>query len=195
MNDSIEELRKLNVREFYSPVSKFMHNTMMYVTRPLLKTAITPNQITITWILMQMAGSLLMIFGTYTFNVLGVVLFVSAALLDYVDGQIARIKKLSTYKGVFLEELGIYLGSPIFFICFSIGVARFSGDWRYFLLGIISALCILYSKLAVVHPQDYPPEFREKMVKLNQSLSTRSQKKIIYFFLLFRRSQPLNFLL
>ena len=193
---SMDELRKLNDRVFYSPLSRFMHNSMLYVTRPLLKTNITPNQITLFWILMQLTGSFLMIKGTYLFNVIGVLLYVGAALLDYVDGQIARIKKISTYQGLFLEDLGIYFGSPVFMLCLSIGVAHSFHDYRYLLLGIISALAILYSKLAITNPAAYPPAFRENILKLHEHLSSRSlSNKIVYLFMIFRRSQPLNFLL
>ncbi len=193
---SMAELRKLNDRVFYSSLSRFMHNTMLYVTRPLLKTSITPNHITVFWIMMQLAGSFLMIYGTYRSNVIGVLLYVGAALLDYVDGQIARIKKISTYQGLFLEDLGIYFGSPIFMLCFSIGVAHSTADYRYLLLGIISALAILYSKLAITNPVAYPPAFRENILKLHEHLSSRSRSnKLVYLFMIFRRSQPLNFLL
>ncbi|MBI2668820.1 CDP-alcohol phosphatidyltransferase family protein [Candidatus Woesearchaeota archaeon] len=196
MDLSLEEVRQRNEREFYSPVSKFMHNTMAHLTRLFLKTNITPNQITTFWIFMQLAGSILMVFGDYALNAVGVVLFVGAALLDYVDGQIARIKKIRTYKGIFLEELGIYLGSPLFFLGLSIGVASQYHDIRYFYLGVISLACILYSKLAIANPASYPEDFREQVLSLNKSLGTRVKgKKIIYLFLFFRRSQPLNFML
>lgn len=196
MNYSMEELRKLNNRDFYSPVSKFMHNTLLYVTRPLLRTSITPNQITVFWITLQLVGSALMLKGDYWSNVLGVLLYVGAALFDYVDGQIARIKKISTYQGIFLEDLGIYFGTPIFMLCFSIGVSQSFHDYRYVVLGVVSALSVLYSKLAITNPYSYPSPFREKIVQLHGHLSSRSKtNKIVYLFFFFRRSQPFNFLL
>lgn len=196
MNNSIDELRAKNEREFYSPFSRFMHDTLLYVTRPLLKTSITPNQITVFWISLQLLGSFLMTWGEYRFNVLGVSLYVGAALFDYVDGQIARIKNQKSYLGLFLEELGIYLGSPIFFLCFSIGLTRMYQDPIYFSWGVISALAALYAKLAVVNPLSYPAERQEKILQLQRRLSTRAKgNKVIYLFYLFRRSQPLNFLL
>ena len=172
-----------------------MHNLMLYITKPLLKTNITPNQITIFWLILQFIGSCFMLIGTYKYNVVGILLFTLAMLFDYVDGQIARIKKISTYKGIFLEELGIYFGSPIFFLFFSIGIAKASGNLSYILLGIISCLSILYSKLAVVNPLSYSKEKREKLLELKQKLTTRTKNKYLAFLtLLFRRSNPFNLL-
>ena len=113
---------------------------------PLLKTNLTPNQITVFWIFLQLLAAGLMLFGAYSLNVVGVLLYTFAMLLDYIDGQIARIKKMHSFTGIFLEEIGIYTGSPLFILCLSFGVARSFGDIRYFFLGVIAALCFLYGK-------------------------------------------------
>ena len=192
---TMEELRELCKKEYYSKIQRWMHYLMLYVTRPLLRTNITPNQITAFWLILQLIGSGMMIFGVYWMNVLGVVLYTIAMLVDYVDGQIARIKKISTYKGIYLEELGIYFGSPIFFLCLSIGVARWTGDYRYFLLGVTSALAILFSKLVQINPLSYSIEKREILLALRKSVSTRPKNKHIgYLAFLIRRSNPLNLL-
>ncbi len=192
---SMERLRELCKKEYYNPIQKWMHHTMLYVTRPLLKTNITPNQITTFWLILQLIGSGLMIFGFYWTNILGVMLYTIAMLLDYVDGQIARIKKISTYKGIYLEELGIYFGSPVFFLCLSVGVSRVSGDPRYLLLGVISAICILYSKLVQINPLLYSIDKREVLVQLRKKASTRPTNKYVgYAVFLIRRSNPLNLL-
>ena len=170
---------------------------MLYVTRPLLKTNITPNQITTFWVILQIFASLMMVVGHYWFSVAGILIYTFAMLLDYVDGQIARIKKISTYKGIFLEEMGVYFGNPIFFLCLGIGTARAFSDYRYFLLGVVSCVAQLYSKLAVVNPDSYKkPEFHEKIIEIKSGLTLRSKKrtKLGWVFFLFRRSQPLNFL-
>jgi len=196
MNYSMAELRELCKKQYYSKVQKWMHYLMLYVTRPLLRTNITPDQITAFWLILQLFGSGFMVFGVYWMNVVGVVLYTVAMLLDYVDGQIARIKKISTYKGIYLEELGIYFGSPVFFLCLSIGVGRSSGDLRYLILGVVSALCILYSKLVQVNPLSYSPDKRAVLIQLRQSVSTRPANKYLgYGAFAIRRSNPLNLLL
>ena len=195
MDYTMEQLRELCKKEYYSIIQKWMHYLMLYVTEPLLKTAITPNQITGFWLILQLIGSGLMVWGIYWMNVLGVLLYTIAMLLDYVDGQIARIKKISTYKGIYLEELGIYFGSSVFFLCLSIGVSRAYGDPRYLILGVLSALCILYSKLVQINPLSYGADKREVLMPLRKKSSTRPTNKYLgYTVFTIRRSNPFNLL-
>ena len=196
-NISQAELRQLCEKEYYSKSQQRMHYLMLYATRPLLKTNITPNQISTFWVILQLVASTFMVVGSYWGNIIGILLYTLAMLLDYVDGQIARIKKISTYKGIFLEELGLYFGNPIFFLCLGIGTARAFGNYWYFILGVISCIAQLYSKLAVVNPDSYKKtEFREKILEIKSTLTMRStkRKRLDWVFFLFRRSQPLNFL-
>jgi len=192
---TMPELRELCKKEYYSRFQQKMHSIMLYVTRPLLSTNITPNQITIFWVLLQIVASGLLLFGVYWINVVAVLLYIFAMLLDYVDGQIARIKKIKTYKGIFLEELGIYFGNPLFFLCLGIGLYRSTHLLWYPILGGLAAIFQLYSKLAVVHADAYKdPVFRENIEKMKQKLTLRSaeKKKTDLIFFIFRRSQPFN---
>ena len=192
---SMKELRELNRKEYYSKFQEKMHVLMLYVTWPLLKTTITPNQITVFWIILQIIAAAFMMFGVYYLNVIGVLLYTFAMLLDYVDGQIARVKKKHSFKGIFLEEIGIYTGSPLFILGLSWGVTHSTGDLRYFLLGITASLCFLYSKLLVVNPLSYSEEKRAKLLEVGRLVTTRSKnKKLAWLAFLFRRSQPLNVL-
>tara|TARA_Y100000310_G_scaffold345402_1_gene464517 strand:+ start:25446 stop:26168 length:723 start_codon:yes stop_codon:yes gene_type:complete len=197
MKDKYQEPECLSKIGYYCKVQKAIHrNLFRYVTRHLLKTNISPNQITIMWILFQTAGALLMVFGIYKYSVIGLILYTIATLLDHVDGQIARIKKQYSYKGVFLEELGLYFGSPMFFLCFSIGIFRASGEPLYFIMGLVSSFCFLYAKLAKVNPAEYGEAMRDKILSVKGKLTMRRKKNCIFSWvhLLTRRSQPLNLL-
>ncbi|MFH1642893.1 MAG: CDP-alcohol phosphatidyltransferase family protein [Nanoarchaeota archaeon] len=194
MNLSMKELRKRNNKDYYSLLSKTMHYLMLYVTKPLLRTNITPNQISVFWIILQLIASYLLIFGTYSLNLVGISLYTIAALFDYVDGQIARIKKISTYKGYYLEDLGIYFGQPIFLLCLGIGTARAFNNPIFFYMGVTSTIAILYRKLAV-RPENYPEEKKKKILKILFNLGSRVKKsKMTNIYLIFRRSNPLNLL-
>lgn len=181
---SIEELKELSKKDYYCPIQKFYHYNLLYITRLLLPTKITPNQITITWVTIQILASLLMMTGKYSYMIIGVVIFNFIVYLDYIDGQLARIKKQYSHIGLFLEDLGLYFGSPIFFLCFSIGLSIKNNNFIYLIFGIISTITFLYSKLIIINPL------------LKKSLSMRNKNsKYSFIFLLFRRGQPFNFLL
>jgi phosphatidylglycerophosphate synthase len=192
---SMEELRERCKKNYYIGFQRRMHHGMLYLTRPLLKTNIRPNQITVFWLMIQFTAAVLMIFGTYKLNVIGILLYTLAGTLDYIDGQIARIKGISTFKGIWMEEMGNYFGSALFFLGLSIGTARAYGEPLYFVLGVISAIAILYSMLCVVNPMTFPEDKREILLKIRRKASSRSKNKIVaYFMLIFRRSNLFNLL-
>src|SRR3989344_712678 len=194
-SESMRKLREQCSKDYYDNNARRLHYALLYITQYILKTNITPDQITIFWLFLQLVAAGFMLVGTYSFNVLGIVLYTIAGFLDAIDGQVARIKKKSSYKGIFLEWLGVCFGSPIFFICLSIGVALKYNNILYVALGVISALALLYSKLAVINPEDYKPEFREKILSLRNNLSMRNKKKrFAFIYLLTRRSNPFNLL-
>ena len=192
---SMEELRKLCKKEYYLGFQIKMHHLMLYITKPLLRTNITPNQITMVWLGLEILAAFLLTFGLYKLNLIAILLYTLAGLLDYIDGQKARIKKISTYKGIWLEDMGNYFGSPLFFLGLSIGLTRVYGDSFYFILGAISAICFLYSKLCIINPSAYGRDKRTTLMKVRKKASTRPKKKwLAYSALIFRRSNQLNFL-
>src|SRR3990167_6125638 len=195
ISQSMQELREKCSKDYYDNNARRLHYALLYITQYILKTNITPNQITIFWLFLQLVAAGFMLVGTYSFNIIGILLYTFAGFLDAIDGQVARIKKKSSYKGIFLEWLGVCFGSPPFFIAFSIGIARTYHNPWYVVLGFISALALLYSKVAIINPLDYKPEMREKIISLRDNLSMRNKKrKFAWIYLILRRSNPFNLL-
>src|SRR3989344_3998413 len=195
VSTSMQKLRKKCRKDYYDKHAQRLHYALLYITQYILKTNITPNQITIFWLFLQLVAAGFMLVGTYSFNIIGILLYTIAGFLDAIDGQVARIKKKSSYKGIFLEWLGVCFGSPPFFIAFSIGIARTYHNYWYILFGLISAFALLYSKVVTINPLDYKPEMREKILALRNNLSMRNKKKkfaLLYLWL--RRSNPFNLL-
>ena len=191
----MQELREKCSKDYYDNNARRLHYALLYVTQYFLKTDITPNQITVFWLFLQLIAAGFMLFGTYSFNVIGILLYTLAGFLDAIDGQIARIKKMSSYKGIFLEWLGVCFGSPPFFIAFSIGIARVYNNPWYIVFGLISAFALLYSKIIAINPLDYKLEMRENVLALRNNLSMRNKnKRFSFLYLLTRRSNPFNLL-
>ena len=103
----------------------------------LLKTPITPNQITLF-----RTGILLLTFPLFwSLNLflyfIGVLLFQFSEMLDSVDGDLARKKGLQSARGVWLEIFLDSLFTPVWGgigLLFA-GIAyKATGDWRFFLL-------------------------------------------------------------
>ena len=80
---------------------KFAHR----VAQLLVKTRITPNQITIFRFFV--AAPLTLYFfsrGTYLYNLIGLGVYVSLAILDWVDGELARMTNQSSVLGKWLDD-------------------------------------------------------------------------------------------
>ena len=60
-----------------------------------LKTKLTPNQVTIVSGIFGLIGSFLILYGDYYLNIVSGVFIQIFAILDLVDGDIARHKKCS----------------------------------------------------------------------------------------------------
>ncbi len=191
---TIEELARKSPKPCWSKVNYMWHYLGLYVARPLLTTSITPNQITVFWIFLQLIASGLML-GGYGYRVAGIlILNIFVNLLDYTDGNVARIKNLKTFLGEYLDRLGLYTGMPLFLLVLGIGMYMRQNDPISFYMGIICCVALLYDKLFNVNPAWYPAEKVAdlKQVYLKSSLANKNWYS--YMSEVFRKTQPFNLL-
>lgn len=76
------------------------------IVKKLAKTRITPNQITILSLLLGLISGLLFAFGYQKCLIIGAILLHFSILLDYVDGGLAREKKMVSAFGWWLDTFG-----------------------------------------------------------------------------------------
>lgn len=69
----------------------------------LLKTNITPNQVTYFEMITFLTSMVLVGTGEYIYMIIGAGLGISCVILDYIDGTLARAKSLSSTFGGFLD--------------------------------------------------------------------------------------------
>ncbi len=85
----------------------------IYLNRPistrlsarLVATGITPNQITVISFLMSLVGAGFLAAGQYAFGFVGGLLVQSASIIDGCDGEIARLKHMSSARGAWLDTV------------------------------------------------------------------------------------------
>lgn len=140
---------RLNVWLYYvvRPVS-------IVVTRPLLRTRITPTAVTALSMISTLLGFFLVSFGnSLIIRVFGWLGFFLWAILDCVDGNIARCKDQCSKRGELWDAAGGYLALSLIF--FSGGIAGFyeesfisfwAPEWNI-ILGGMTALLSLYPRL------------------------------------------------
>ena len=86
-------------------------------TSIFMKMNVTPNQVTVLRLLLLIPlSTYLFTLNNYFGNIIALVLFHLFILLDYVDGKIARIRKMSTKIGEILDIIVDYLGHILIII-------------------------------------------------------------------------------
>lgn len=123
-------------------------------TKPLLSTKITPCQVTGLSMITTIVGFVLVAFGSsLPLKVIGWVGFFLWAILDCIDGNIARCKSLTGPRGELWDATGGYLAlSLIFFsagICayYDNNIIEYAGHEIYLILGSATSLLSIFPRL------------------------------------------------
>ena len=142
------------------------------LTLPLLKTKIKPNTITVFSIISLLCGFVLVVIPyPFYLKYIGWGLFFIWNILDGVDGNLARAKKMYSMKGDLLDTLGGYLALVLTYL--AIGICAYSetplvsifDKFIYLILGGFAAIFSIFHRL-MFHKKNstYPDEKSEKKV-------------------------------
>ena len=93
----------------------------------LVKTFLTPNQITILGLFIGLASGILFAQGNYWNTLIGGVLLFITAILDCCDGDVARLKFMESDFGKNLDTACDNIINIFIFIGIMLGVARYDG--------------------------------------------------------------------
>jgi len=88
------------------PVYVLTRRITIYLTWLLLHTGLMPNQVTALTVLLGVLGSVLLALPGGGWALAGALAFLAHHLMDKVDGDIARFRKVYSIVGVYLDELG-----------------------------------------------------------------------------------------
>lgn len=123
----------------------YMRRISLRLTRQLVRTPVTPDQLTWTMVVCGVAaGAALMIPGL-TGAVLAVTLMQLFLLFDCVDGEVARWKGQNSAAGIYVDRLGAYLADAALLAGAGFRAAG-SGHGGWLSLGIATALGVVLLK-------------------------------------------------
>ena len=149
------------------PVSRYLNRPMsLFVTRRLVNTNITPNQMTIVANVIGALGVFLVFQATWTTLAIGSVLVQLQSVLDGCDGEMARLKFKSSKIGEWLDNVLDDQVNIGFGIALGFAAATLTGQelWRWVGLGAGIAFFLhnaaFYAQLAFVHRSGNPFLFR-----------------------------------
>ncbi len=142
------------------------------VVKYLVKTNITPNQVTTFSLLLAAFAAVFFSFGIYFFSVIGSILFIFSKFLDHVDGQLARELKKESKFGWYYDSFVDTATYILMFVGISAGISNSSHGafeinlfnlihldlQNYLLFSAISA-SILNTFLGIIHKYKTSKDF------------------------------------
>ena len=121
------------------------------MVRPLARTPITPNQVTIFTLVLALAATALFAVGDKTAANWAAGLFILARFMDHFDGELARMTGKASRLGYYLDYVAGGLSYGGLFLGIGIGVREsFLGEWAI-ILGLAAAGSAVISMFLNLH--------------------------------------------
>jgi phosphatidylglycerophosphate synthase len=125
-------------------IGKYLiRNVSIYITKILLYTPITGNQVTMLWFFFDLTGIVLLAMGKYWISILGVISLIISYILDCTDGEIARFRNSCSNRGGYLDRLFHDIVAPGIFAGLTFGIYAKSHDYKIFVFGFLASIFII----------------------------------------------------
>lgn len=108
------------------------------LTRIVLKTSLTPNQVTLISLFFGIFAGFFFLLGSYYYIILGAIFVQLVQILDTVDGAIARFKKVSTPFGGFFDFSVNMITAYITISTISLGIFLKTSNPTVLIVGIFA---------------------------------------------------------
>jgi len=149
------------------PVSRLINRPIStFVTRRLVGTNVTPNQMTVVANVIGALGVVLVFQGTWATLALGALLVQLQSILDGCDGEIARLKFKSSKIGEWLDNVLDDQVNVGYGIALGFAATALTGQWWWTWVGLGAGAAfmihnlVFYAELAFVHRSGNPFNFR-----------------------------------
>jgi phosphatidylglycerophosphate synthase len=115
---SISEARRIAQPPEFSPsVTDIPYRAVsIYPSMVLARLGVTPNQITVFWVLLGLVGATGLGSGAFRIRLAGALLLQISYLLDFVDGEVARLERRSSKRGYLYDLAGHALIKTLLFL-------------------------------------------------------------------------------
>ncbi len=169
----------------------YLRDISPYLTRVLLRTPITANQVTWLMVATGASAAICVLIPGILGPILAVLLGQMQMLWDCCDGEVARWRRKSSPKGVFIDRVGHYTTEGLIPIALGMRAAGFpdagwtNSIWPF--LGALLAVIILYNKALndMVHVSraynDLPKLADKEEVGVPQNSGLRSLRSLARF--------------
>lgn len=122
------------------------------LVRPLVRSPVTPNQLTVVTMIVALAGAGLLAMGAPAAANWGAGLFVLARFLDHFDGELARQKNMKSRLGYYLDYISGAVSYAALFFGIGFGLRDGAlGPWAIVLgsVGAAAAIVSMFLNLGI----------------------------------------------
>jgi phosphatidylglycerophosphate synthase len=173
---------------------KTYYKVNIYFTWLLLRTKITPNQVTLLSMFFGLFACVFLTMSSW-YPIVGVALFQLWFIFDIVDGDIARYRKICSMSGAFLDRLNTAIVDPLMYASLAYGTYLRLDNIDVLFFGFSAAISILLFKMvfAYLHVAILEPIMHRKhaeMITLPKSVDEKDTMLTEYF-----DYQPSSFIL
>jgi 1L-myo-inositol 1-phosphate cytidylyltransferase / CDP-L-myo-inositol myo-inositolphosphotransferase len=199
-----------NVKEFYEAEERLLESCGLnndsfmdrlitrFISRQLtslfLKTSFTPNQITFLSLFIGLAAALCFFLGGYKMGIAGSILLLVSAWVDCTDGEVARLKFMTSDWGAKLDIISDNIVHCSVFFAIGMGLYFSTGESIFKYLGMLAVLgslsaFILLSKNILRKKAEATKKLSLKSCneKLSDQLANRDFIYFLFAFALFGR--------
>jgi phosphatidylglycerophosphate synthase len=137
------------------------------IAKKLAKTNITPNQISFLGFLIAVPAALLFIIGGHFYVLLGGILAFLSYFMDSLDGSLARIKKIASNYGKWIDMACCQFGEIFLFFGITLGIYLKTGSILIWIFGFLAISAVLrmnvmYNAMRRLFPKGYNIIQKEK---------------------------------
>jgi len=150
------------------------------VSRRLIATRTTPNAITALSLIVGLGGAALLGLGAAWLAVLGALLLWASAILDACDGELARLKLLTSRFGARFDAVTDHVVHAATFVAVSLHVHRTRADIPLAVPLMLLLVGVALSMASVVWIIDRdPPERRVGLIRVYERIASRDYVYIV----------------
>lgn len=179
--ESIKELREIcqSPKDIHNPEDfldqKIWRSFSIYLTRLALYTPLKPDHVTFIMVSWGFLVGFLFSIGTYRYMLAGAIVLEFLYVLDAIDGEMARYKKMTSLNGVFLDLVAHSINMAVPFIGLTIGLYKFNPNIYIIIAGLsASTFSILFLN---IQSMKHHVIFRE-LINYSQKIKQTKSKKI-----------------
>jgi CDP-L-myo-inositol myo-inositolphosphotransferase len=154
------------------------------ISRLLIKTSITPNQVTIFTLFLSLISGGFFALGGYLNTLIGAILSQLGSILDGCDGEVARFKFMESEFGCWLETICDYVYYIAVYVGMCIGLYRETGHSIYPVTGALILFGCLIGFFAVSYQRrkfsdkGKPEEYGTNIIRRLEA----NQHNLLYYF-------------